>query len=79
VVPPLRQFVLDLYLPLSKVRLEEYRSKVDPSSDLEMITNYFWDIDIAEAMVPSLHAVELAVRNSIHTVLSNEGNVPGSV
>lgn len=75
-VPSLNEFVLDLYLPLSKVRLDEYRSKVDPSSDLEMITNYFWDIDLAETMVPSLHAVELAVRNSIHTVLSNEHGTP---
>ncbi len=41
-----------------------------PESDLEMITNYFWDIDLAEALVPSLHAVELAVRNSMHAALA---------
>ncbi len=37
-----------------------------------MITNYFWDIDLSEALVPSIHAVELAVRNSIHAVFTDE-------
>ena len=62
------QFVTDLHLPLSQVRLETYRPQ--DGSDLEMVTNYFWNIDLAEAMMPSLHAVELALRNSIHTAFS---------
>jgi hypothetical protein len=63
------QFVTDLHLPLSQVRLEAYRPP--NGDDLEMLTNYFWNIDLAEALVPSLHAVELALRNSIHTALTN--------
>lgn len=39
-------------------------------SDLEMLTNYFWNIDLIEALVPCLHAVELALRNSIHAALT---------
>jgi len=64
------QFVTDLHLPLSKVRLETYRPQ--NGSDLEMLTNYFWNIDLAEALVPSLHAVELALRNSLHIAMTAE-------
>jgi hypothetical protein len=62
------RFVAELYVPLSQVRLESYRHEAD--SDLDMLTNYFWNIDLAESLVPSLHAVELAVRNSIHATLT---------
>jgi hypothetical protein len=61
--------VSDLYLPLSQVRLEAYRPA--GASDLEMLTNYFWNIDLAEGLVPSLHGIELALRNTIHTGLTN--------
>lgn len=63
------QVVADLTLPLSDVRLREYRPV--NGSDVEMITNYFWDIALAEALFPVLHAVELALRNSLHTQLSH--------
>jgi hypothetical protein len=63
------QFVADLYLPLSRVRLETYGPA--GGGDLEMLTNYFWNIDLAEALVPCLHAVELALRNSVHAALTN--------
>lgn len=67
---PTDTFIYELQRALSRTRLETYRSKDDPASDLEMITNYFWDIDLAEALVPSLHAVELAVRNSMHEAMT---------
>ena len=35
-----------------------------------MLTNYFWNIDLAEGLVPSLHGIELALRNTIHTALT---------
>jgi len=63
------QMVSDLYLPLSQVRLEAYRPP--GASDLEMLTNYFWNIDLAEGLVSSLHGIELALRNTIHTGLTN--------
>jgi hypothetical protein len=58
------QFVADLQKVLSQERLDEYRPP--GGTDLDMIVNYFWDIDLAEAIVPCLHAAELALRNSIH-------------
>lgn len=62
------QLVQELYLPLSQARLEAYRS---PSgSDLDMLINYFWNIGLAEGLMPALHAVELALRNTIHTALT---------
>jgi hypothetical protein len=62
------QFVSQLHRPLSQIRLETYRPPNGP--DIEMITNYFWDIALAEALLPALHGVELALRNSLHTQLS---------
>jgi len=66
------QFVSDLHLPISQIRLETYRPV--GGDDLEMVTNYFWNIHLAEALVPSLHAAELALRNSIHTALTAHFN-----
>ena len=62
------QFVDDLHLPLSKLRLGSYRSGGD--SDLRMIASYFWDMELSAAILPALHAVELALRNRIHGALS---------
>ncbi len=63
------RMVSDLYLPLSRARLETYRPA--GASDLEMLANYFWNIDLAEGLVPSLHGIELALRNSIHAALTD--------
>jgi hypothetical protein len=35
-----------------------------------MVANYFWDMELAKALTPALHAVEIALRNSIHEHLS---------
>jgi hypothetical protein len=62
------KFLADLYQALSEERLEAYRPP--DGSDLEMPTNYFWNIDLIEALVPCMHAVELALRNSLHFALT---------
>ncbi len=62
------QVIEDLQLPLSNIRLQTYRP--DNGSDEDMVTNYFWDIALGEALLPALHGVELALRNSIHTHLT---------
>lgn len=54
--------------------MQEYRSPA--GTDIEMLTNYFWDISLAEAVVPSLHGVELALRNSLHDNLRARYNDP---
>lgn len=66
---PLPQFLEDLYLALSHDRLEAHRYPKG-ASDLEMVTNYFWNIDLSEALFPCLHALELTLRNSIHNVFT---------
>lgn len=63
-------FVTELPFPLSEIRLAAYRPEA--GSDLDMVTNYFWNIDLAEAIVPCLHAIEVALRNSIHAALTDE-------
>jgi hypothetical protein len=62
------QFVASLQIPLPPIRLQQYRP--DNGFDLEMVTNYFWDIALAEVLLPVLHGVELALRNSLHAQLT---------
>lgn len=62
------QFVEAVHLPIPQIRLERYRS--EPASNLHMLTNYFWNMALAEALFPTLHGVELALRNTIHATLT---------
>lgn len=68
------RFTWNLHTPLSKVRLERYRPKDafgQPfGSDLDMLTNYFWNIALCEAIYPSLNTIEVALRNTIHSTLT---------
>jgi hypothetical protein len=61
-------FVADLQLPISNPRIESYRPP--NGSDLDMVTRYYWDIELSRALMPSIHAVELSLRNSIHTAIT---------
>ena len=46
------EFVEHLYQALSKDRLEAY---CPPNgADIAMLTNYFWNIDLIEALVPCM-------------------------
>lgn len=58
-----------LALPLPSVRLEAYRPV--GASDLEMMVNYLWNIELSEALYPCLQSFEVALRNSIHASLSD--------
>ncbi len=62
------QFVAALDRPISRVRLENYRSA--NGSDLDMIVNYFHNLELSEALYPTLQAFEIALRNSVHLTLS---------
>jgi len=68
------QFVAALERPVSRVRLENYRTA--GGSDLEMVTNYFYNLELSEALYPTLQAFEVALRNSIHLVLTNDARTP---
>lgn len=63
------QFVASLHLPIPAVRLAKYRQS--PESNLHMLTNYFWNMALSESLYPTLHGVELALRNTIHATLTN--------
>lgn len=63
------QFITDLERALPRVRLENYRPP--NGSDLEMVVNYFHNIELSEALYPILQAFEIALRNSIHTTLTD--------
>jgi hypothetical protein len=39
--------------------------------DLDTVVNYFWNIALCQALYPSLGTLEVAVRNSIHTTLTD--------
>ena len=66
------QFINALERPISRVRLENYRPP--GASDLDMVTNYFFNLELSEALYPTLQAFEIALRNSIHLALSSRAN-----
>ena len=49
---------------MSLPRLSQYRS--DDKSDLDMLTNFLWNVQLCKALYPSLLGLEIALRNSIH-------------
>ncbi len=58
-----------LEIPLPPIRLEAYRPT--GASDLEMVVNYLWNIQLSGALYPCLQSFEVALRNSIHVSLSD--------
>ena len=63
------QYLRHLEAVLSSDRLRSYAPR--PDSDLETITNYFWNIALCQALYPSLGTVEVVVRNSLHATLTD--------
>lgn len=72
------QLIKDLESSLSTPRLSRYRpNDASPANvDLETLVNYFWNLALAEALYCSLGAVEVALRNTIHTSLSAHFGTP---
>lgn len=62
------QFVAALERPISRARLESYRS--GDGGDFAMLVNYFYNIELSEAIYPSLHIFEISLRNSIDHALA---------
>lgn len=63
------RYILEIEHALSQPRLEQYRPR--NGSDQDMLENYLWNIQLSQALVPVLHAAELALRNTIHTTLTD--------
>ncbi len=62
------QFLRELEPSLSGTRLHRY---LDAAGDpLQTAVNYFWNMALAESLYCSLNAVELALRNGMHSSLT---------
>lgn len=66
--------VAELTPSISPIRLEAHRPV--GGSDLEMLVNYFWNVELCKALYPSIHALEISLRNSIHSAASIHYNTP---
>lgn len=62
-------FIKGLEPAISNDRLEAYRPPA--GTDLELLTNYLWNMQLNEALYPSLHAAEVGFRNAIHAAASS--------
>ena len=58
------QLVADLEIALARERLEAYRPS--GGTDDEMLVAYVWNMHLCEALYPSLHGLEVSLRNGIH-------------
>jgi hypothetical protein len=63
-------YVSELERLISKPRLEKYRPP--NRDDLETAVAYLWNVSLSEALLQGISAVEIALRNSIHTAFTNE-------
>jgi hypothetical protein len=68
------RFLAELEISLSEARLQRYR----PASgeELETIINYLWNVALAESLFCSLNAVEISLRNGLHTTLAQHFGTP---
>lgn len=62
-------FVIALRRPISVDRLESYRPV--GGTDTATLVNYLWNIELSEALYPSLQALEVSFRNGIHAAASS--------
>jgi len=59
-------FARKLNQALSAERLEAYRRRAAADDDLNLFCHYVWNIALSESLYPSLQALEVVLRNSIH-------------
>lgn len=64
--------VASLEMMVSAPRLQRYRRA--SASDLETVTNYLWNIQLAESLLPCIAFLEVCLRNATHNaVTAREG------
>ena len=66
--------IAELAPSVSMVRLEAHRPA--GGSDLEMVINYFWNVALCKALYPSIHALEISLRNNIHNAATTHYGNP---
>lgn len=62
-------FFAGLERAISHPRIEGYRPP--NGSDFDAAVNYFWNIALCESLYPSLNALEITLRNSVHRAATN--------
>ena len=65
-------YVRELHRLFSTDRLDRYRPA--GADDLTMVVTYLWNVQLCEALYPSLCALELTLRNTIHLTLTAHFN-----
>lgn len=54
---------------ISTERLESYRKR-SSSTEIDLLSTHFWNIDLCESLYPAFHNFEIAWRNSIYQAIS---------
>lgn len=68
-------FIQQLTQALSTERLGAYRSHLpQQASELQLFARYAWNMALSESLYPSLQALEIALRNTIHHAASQHFN-----
>ena len=57
---------------LSSEKIEAYRNRLHDSSDEEIYAHFLWNIQLGEALYPSLQTLEIALRNILCNAISDK-------
>jgi len=65
------EFKKNLEKVLSEEKMNAYRSRRNNSSDEEVYAHFLWNIQLGEALYPSLQALEIALRNRLCNAITD--------
>ncbi len=71
---PFGRYIQEIEPAVSTERLGRYRPH--GASDREVAINYLWNMALSEALYPSLHCLEVSMRNAIHNAASDHFRDP---
>jgi hypothetical protein len=57
---------------ISENRLTPYHPKIESVNDLTCYGRYLWNTALSESLYPSLHGLEVTLRNNIHNAITQE-------
>ena len=70
-----QQYVNTLQQGISSARFDAYRRRAD-ADDLDAVARYVWNVALSEALYPALQALEVTLRNSLHSAISARSDDP---
>lgn len=65
----IQEFFANFTKSVTQERLKRYRPAGE--ADLTVAATYFWNVQLCEALYPSLHSVEVVIRNAVHATLTD--------